>query len=460
MRRRLLATYLTVTLLTLLALVYPLGHMFAVREQDRLLRDIEHDATVIGGLSEDALERGSVPPLGDSLASYARDPGGRVVVVDRAGRSVADSDLGTPAGTEFANRPEIATAIGGGRAEGRRRSETLKADLVFVAIPVASSGVVHGAVRITYPTSTLDRRVRSMWIGLVALSAAVLAVVTVVGVFLARAVTRPVERLKAAARSVAGGDRSARAPTDLGIPELRELALTFNDTTDRLEAVLDSQAAFVGDASHQLRTPLAALRLQLENIESAAPADLQPAVAAARSEAARLSRISDALLSLIHSAGTAANPAPADLVPIVIDRHRTWSPIAADNGVELVRSGASAAWARAIPGAVEQILDNLISNALEVAPVGSTIRIEVAGDGDPVQIRVIDEGPGMTDEERERAFDRFWRGPDAAPGGTGLGLAIVAQLASRCGGAVRLEEAPGGGVAAVVELPVARVSNS
>ncbi len=456
MRRRLLATYLTVTLVMLLALVYPLGQLFAASEQDRLLRDIEHDAAVIGGLSEDALERGSVPPLGDSLASYARDPGGRIVVVDKAGRSVADSNSGTPIGTSFANRPEIAAAIGGGRAEGRRHSETLDADLLFVAIPVASSGVVHGAVRITYPSSTLDHRVRSMWIGLVALSAAVLAVVTVVGVLLARAVTRPVERLKTAARSVAAGDRSARAPTDLGVPELRELALTFNETTDRLEEVLDSQAAFVGDASHQLRTPLAALRLQLENIESAAPADLQPAVAAARSETARLSRISDALLTLIRSAGTDASPAPVDLVPIVIDRHRTWSAIAADNGVELVRSGANAAWARAVPGSVEQMLDNLISNALEFAPAGSTVRMEVDGDRDPVRIRVIDEGPGMTDEERDRAFDRFWRGPDATPGGTGLGLAIVAQLASRCGGAVRLEASPGGGVAAVVELPAAR----
>ena len=288
MRRRLLASYLTITLVTLLLLVVPLGQTFASRESDRLLRDIGQDAIVVASLSEVALERGTPPDLASTLTAYAADPGGRIVVVDRSGYSVADSDTATPPGTSFRNRPEIMSAIQGRRAEGRRPSATLNADLLYVAVPVASSGVVHGAVRITYPSSKLDDRIRSAWLGLGVLAAIVAAVVAMVGIALAGLVTRPVDRLKAAARQIAEGDLSARAPTDAGAPELRELALVFNETAARQQELLEAQRDFVGDASHQLRTPLAAIRLQLENIEAVVPIEVQPAVAAVESDHNRI----------------------------------------------------------------------------------------------------------------------------------------------------------------------------
>src|SRR4029450_4356381 len=118
---------------TLLVLTYPLGRTFASRERDRLLRDIEQDATVVAGLAEDALEQGTIPAIDAVLASYARDPGGRIVVVDKRGQSVADSDFPGVTGVDFTNRPEIVTAISGWRAEGTRRSETLATDLLYVA---------------------------------------------------------------------------------------------------------------------------------------------------------------------------------------------------------------------------------------------------------------------------------------------------------------------------------------
>ncbi len=191
MRRRLIASYLTITVITLLALVYPLGRTFASRERDRLLREIEQDATVVASLAEDALEAGRPPDLDPVLRDYRQDPGGRIVVVDATGRTVADSDRPDTTGVDFTNRPEIVEALGGDIAEGSRRSDTLGADLVYVAVPVASGGVVHGAVRITYPSSTLDERIRAAWVGLAAVSAAVIVAVTAVGFALARLVTRP-----------------------------------------------------------------------------------------------------------------------------------------------------------------------------------------------------------------------------------------------------------------------------
>jgi signal transduction histidine kinase len=452
MRRQLLASYLTIMVITLLVLVIPFGKTFASRERDRLLRDIEHDATVVAGLSEDALEKGTRPDIDAVLAAYGQDPGGRIVIVDRNGRSVADSGTPGEVGVDFTNRPEIATAINGGRAEGSRHSDTLGSDLEYVAVPVASSGVVHGAVRITYPSSTLDDRVRRMWIGLALLCAFVTAVVTAVGFALARLVTRPVDRLDDAARRLAAGDLSARAPVDAGAPELRELASTFNDTAERLEEILDAQAAFVADASHQLRTPLAALRLQLENIESVAPLDLQPALASARSETARLSRISEGLLALTRSAADDVSRGPVDVAAVVEARGLVWDPVAREGGVELEVATPPGVWVVASHGALEQILDNLIDNALEVAPVGSSVQVRVVPTGEAVELHVIDQGPGLSDEQCERAFDRFWRGPTATPGGTGLGLAIVAQLVDRCEGRAELRSGPDGGLDATVSL--------
>ena len=129
-----------------------------------------------------------------------------------------------------------------------------------------SNGVVHAAVRITYPAGTLDARVRSNWIRLAALSGLVLLVVTAVGVVLARSVSRPVRRMQDAAHRMALGDLTVRVPTDEGPPELRDLAATFNLTAERLAQLVDSQRRFVADASHQLRTPLTALRLRLETL--------------------------------------------------------------------------------------------------------------------------------------------------------------------------------------------------
>ena len=452
-RRRLLLSYLTITAFTLLVLVYPLGRVFAGREQDRLLRDIERDAIVVANLSEDALERGTHPPVDAVLASYAQDPGGRVVVLDRTGTVVADCAGAAALGVDFSGRPEIAQALGGGRAEGSRFSDTLGHDLLFVAVPVASSGNVHGVVRITYPSSTLDTRVRDTWMRLGLLSGVVVVLVTGVGFVLARSVTRPVDRLKQAARAIAAGDLSARAPVDDGAVELRELARTFNDTADRLQSTLAAQQAFVADAAHQLRTPLTALQLRLENLEARAGADLHDGLAAARSETIRLARLSDSLLALTRVVGAPVHPEPVDVAAVVRERHEAWAPVAEEADVTLTLDAPAELWASAGPGALEQIVDNYVDNALEVAPAGTTVQLVVVAVAQTVEVHVVDQGRGLTDEQRRHAFDRFWRAPDATPGGTGLGLAIVAQLAQAAGGRAELRAAPGGGVDAMVGLP-------
>ena len=300
---------------------------------------------------------------------------------------------------------------------------------------------------------------RSNWIRLGVLSGLVLLVVTAVGVVLARSVSRPVRRMQGAAHRMALGDLTVRVPTDEGPPELRDLATTFNLMAERLSQLVDSQRRFVADASHQLRTPLTALRLRLETLSPRVAAEDRPRLEAAVNETARLGRLVQSLLVLARLDAAPHEVTDIDVAAIVTERTETWVTCAGDHDVQLTSASPPGLTARAVPGALEQILDNLISNALDAAPAGSTVTIQVARAHEGVDIHVIDQGAGMTDEQRAHAFERFWRPAGAAGEGFGLGLAIVSQLADASGGAARIDTGPGGvGLDVVVHLPAGSIN--
>jgi signal transduction histidine kinase len=317
---------------------------------------------------------------------------------------------------------------------------------------VASGGVVHGVVRASVPTSRLDTLVRRYWLILGGVALVVLAAVAVTGLWLARWVSRPLTDLRDATRRAEAGDLSVRADPGEGPDEVRELASAFNDMVGRLDQLVGTQETFVADASHQLRSPLTALRLRIENMQhGAAPADADD-LEGALAEVDRLSRLVDGLLALARAERRAAERSPQDVGALVRERADAWRAAAAERDVALDDVAAPGLVAALAPGSVEQMLDNLVANALEVAPAGSAVTIAAAGDDGHVTLTVTDAGPGMAAEDRERAFDRFWRGREDRRG-SGLGLAIVRSLAEADDGTVRLEEAPGGGLRAVVTLP-------
>lgn len=450
MTRRLLITYLTITAFTLVVVVVPLGLTFSSRERDRLIFDIERDAQAVGSRVEDDLENRTEPDLASVFQDY-QVPGGRILVVDTEGRSVADSDR-DDLGRDYATRPEIAAALSGERVTGRRHSSTLDATLVYVAVPVASRGVVHGAVRITIPSSTVDQRVRDTWMRLGALSAVVLTAVGAVGLILARGVTRPVRQVEEAARRLAAGDLQARAGEVHGAPELADLARQFDATAERLEQMVEAQRRFVGDASHQLRTPLTALRLRLETLQPI-PGD-EPKVAAALAETDRLGRLVQSLLVIARSESAQPVLADVDLAAVAGERKDAWDDVAALEGVAIEVDGPDALVVQAVDGGPEQILDNLLSNAVAASPEGTTVRVhlEARPDGGG-RLTVTDQGPGMPEEQRAQATARFWRPAGSTKPGSGLGLAIVDHLAMSGGGEVALDAGPDGvGLQVVVEF--------
>ena len=448
MTRRLVLSYVSITLFVLVVLEVPLAVVFARKERADLVAGVRQDALVVALLAEEHLEGDAVVDLQEIVDRYERDAGGRVVIVDARGSAIADSDPFEPDARAFSSRPEVARALQGEVATGWRHSNTLDSDLLYVAVPVATGDVVHGAVRITFPASVVDARIRRAWAVLAAVAATVLLVVLVASVALARSISRPLRALETAASGLGERALAARVPTDNGPPEVRRLGATFNAMATRIERLIGAQQSFVADASHQLRTPLAALRLRLENIAARTRSAPQAGdVEAALTEVQRLSRLVDGLLLLARGEGGAPSPAPVHLAGIVAGRQAAWSALAEERGVSIEAAVPDDLEALTSADRLDQVLDNLIANALEVAPSGSVVRVVGAAIDGAAELHVIDNGPGLSTDERQRAFDRFWRARTARPGeGSGLGLAIVRQLVAADDGEVSLDEAAGGGL--------------
>jgi signal transduction histidine kinase len=438
----------------------PLALHLSQIERDRLTTAIERDAFTIGGkitptlTLEDPERRSAINAV---LDEYLQTKGGTIVVVDSNGYLLSSTDLSVTPGTDYVGRPEIATALLGDPSSGTRLSNTLGGDLVYVAVPVLSGAEVLGAVRITFPKSVLDQSVRDQLQGLLLAASVSIAMAIVVALVFARTVSKPLDKLRVTTDILASGDLTATALEE-GPGETRQLARSFNAMARRLGGLMDRQRSFAGDASHQLRTPLTALRLRLEQageLITSAPEQAQIHIDEALNETDRLTQLTEQLLRLARAEGAVLEKEIIDVSEIVRDRAQEWQYLADEHEVEIIVQGPDSLMINTNQLAVREIIDNYMDNALEVAPPKSQINLTVLALVDSVEIVVSDSGRGMSLQQRERAFDRFWRA-DADSNrrtGSGLGLAIVAQLAQASGLRVELRESPTGGVDAVVGIP-------
>ena len=453
MTRRLVLGYLAITTFVLAILGIPLGVFFERQQIDSLMTDLERDATVLATIYEDALQDGlTADPR--SADDYQDRTGARVVVVDVDGISIVDTEAVTD--RDLSTRPEIEAALAGSHATGSRFSTSLDTELAFAAVPVASGGAVFGAVRVTFDSDDVRERVERFWWGLGATSAVVIVAVAGAGWVMARSISRPLRELQDTAERFAAGDLAPTTPSEK-LPELAALETSMNTMAAELDDLIQRQRRFVADASHQLRTPLTALRLRLENLEAGVsvngPSGDAEELARAIDETDRLARLIQDLLRL----ATANQPRQAeriDLTGIVRDRVDTWTAIAEESDVALeavIDDGDL--FCLMTPGGLEQILDNLLENAIRASPAGGVIRVRVRDALGFARVDVSDEGTGMTDEEKDAATDRFWRG-DPTTEGTGLGLAIVVQLVLTAGGAFVLEDNEPTGLTASFTVPL------
>jgi two-component system sensor histidine kinase BaeS len=282
---------------------------------------------------------------------------------------------------------------------------------------------------------------------LAALAGALLA--AAVAFLLARRIARPVHRVAEASRSLATGQQPAPVPLE-GPDELRVLAAAFNDLSEQLARAREAERNFLLSVSHELKTPLTAIRGYAEALrEGAVPAD--EAAEIVGRDARRLERLVGDLLDLarMNKSEFAVHPAEIDLAEVAAEAVRRYEPQAAGFGVALELDAPAAAPAVADADRLLQVISNLVENALRVTPPHGRVRVEAG----PGRIAVADNGPGLEPEELPHAFDRFYlwsRYGRERPVGTGLGLAIVKQLTTAMGGTVDVTSAAGGGTRFVV----------
>jgi two-component system, OmpR family, sensor kinase len=392
------------------------------------------------------------------VVEAAEQVGGRVIVVDPDGVLMADSDGPAELGTSFATpgRPEISAALDGRVTSDIRDSADLGHDIIATAVPIQDEQRFLGAVRITKNVQQVNDNVRNVTLGLIAIGVAGLLAGLLLAFWLAGSLSRPLSRLARTSRRLGEGDLSARAGEVDAADEIEELSRSFDEMAGRLERTVQAQREFVANASHQLRTPLTAMKLRLEGaIESAPDPDLHERLEAADREVDRLSEIVDRLLVMAREVeeGTTSRVDLADAVARAIDR---WDERASSQDSTLIRRGdesRAGPEARGDPTDLDQILDNLLDNAISYAP--GEVVVESGSSNGRVFLAVSDRGPGIAPADLERVTERFYRGRSAPAGGSGLGLAIARQLAEKWGGALDITSPAEGGTRVEIRLPPA-----
>ena len=294
---------------------------------------------------------------------------------------------------------------------------------------------------------------------LMSISIGIAALVVMLSMFFSRQLTRRLGSLQAAIRGVREGAYNQRAILS-GHDEFTQIAGEFNDLVDRLQETESARRQFVSDASHELKTPLAAIRLltdsilQNENMDNATAREF---VSDIGQEAERLSRITEDLLRLTRlDSGVSEAARLVDVAPVLDRVARMLRPVAEEKGVELLVVNISNAAVVATEGELHQILYNLAENAIKYNRPGGSVRVRAEPGEESTVITVEDNGIGIPPEELSNVFKRFYRVDKArsrAAGGTGLGLSIVSDTVSRRGGAIRAENVTGGGTRFIVTLP-------
>jgi two-component system, OmpR family, sensor histidine kinase BaeS len=285
--------------------------------------------------------------------------------------------------------------------------------------------------------------------------AAVLALLTGLGI--ARRITRPVEKLIAATRAMARGDRAARVGQIPAPGELGELATAFDQMANALDRQEQLRRALVADVAHELRTPIAVLQAGHEALLDGVAEPTPGQLASLRDEVLRLARMVGDLqtLAAAEAAALDLNLSRCDLADIAATAADSLAGRFETSGITLERRLAPAE-VLADPGRLHQVVTNLLTNALKFTPAAGRVTLRTGLPGHGAELEVTDTGVGIPAEELPHIFERFWRGQGAARvSGSGIGLSVAAELARAHSGDLAASSEPGHGTTMTLTLPTA-----
>ncbi|MFH8617000.1 sensor histidine kinase [Streptomyces sp. NPDC017979] len=459
MRTRLLPLLIVLMAGVLLALGFPLAVSVAAAQQQEVVVDRIDDTVRFAALAQFVSESPTVADersttLQDQLDRYHATYDINVGVFLRNGTSaMARAPEGWAVPVDGEGRKAFREALTGRRSQDPPQVWPWQTNgRLVVASPVVRDGDVVAVVLTDSPTDHLRERTLRGWALIVAGESAAMLLAVGAAFRLTGWVLRPVRVLDAATHDIATGQLNSRVAAASGPPELRRLARSFNEMADNVEGVLEQQRAFVADASHQLRNPLAALLLRIELLALELP-EGNAEIASVRTEGRRLAQVLDDLLDLALAEHSSATLELADIGELAAERVAAWRPVAEEKGVHLGDDG-SAVTAWVDPIALSSALDAVIDNAVKFTPGGSSVTVTAAAHGTTCSIVITDGGPGLTDDELARIGDRFWRsGRHQNVKGSGLGLSISRALLSAGGGRIAYEHHEPQGLKVTLTVP-------
>jgi len=387
----------------------------------------------------------------------------RLRVLDGAGVAVADSAGEAGLGVDYSERTEVQEALAG-RYGAFTRTGDDGVYAMFIAYPIRSSGQIIGVSYASAPTLSVTLLLREYRQQLALTLGMFLLATLILAELLSRWLTRPLRYLETGTAAFAAGDFSVRVQP-VGARETRALAEAFNTMADRVEHVVAElkneerrKSRFVSDVSHELRTPLTAIRGAAETLldGEVPPEDAERFLSTIVSESDRLARLANDLLALQRIEG-ATGELPLrrlDLVEVARRAVAALEPLLDERGARVEVSGQAPA-VLGDPDRLQQVVANLIDNATRVAE-GSPVRVDISSEPGRAVLSVLDEGPGIPEEDLQRLFDRFYRtqaSRDRSTGGSGLGLAIVKAIVTAHAGEIEAANRPEGGARFTMRLP-------
>jgi heavy metal sensor kinase len=387
---------------------------------------------------------------GERAASQVLDPGGRLVLA--YGDAVSHAPM--------LGRADRARVLRGARVHRTSRLGP-EHQRVRLAARVVSRRGRPAIIVAAASMAGVDRSVHRLLVLLLLAGPAALVATAAGGWWLARRALRPIDRLTTEASAIGVGRLGDRLADPRTGDEVAHLAATLNTMLSRIEQGVDEQRRLVADTSHELRSPLAAMRAELDVSlrADALDAPARAVLESTREEVIRLSRMVDDLLTLAGAdeGELALALTGADLADVAADVAAAMEPLATAHGIVLVVDAAPAPCA-GDADRLHQAIGNLVDNAIKYSPHGGAVQIATATEDGAAVVRVADAGPGIAPELRERVFDRFFRADASrtrATGGSGIGLAIVRELARAHGGRAWVQPGDGGGSVFVLSVPAA-----
>jgi len=443
---------------------------------DRMLKDRASTDKLAAELAP-LYTSGRISDLQNKLEAHGGELGGRLILLDETGKVQLDSF--SELNGKRLELPEVVSILAMGKAAdygvheltGDGKPRTLWDYLrpydpdsewvSYCSAALTKNGVIQGVLLYSSPVKDMMQRLSSLQSRMILyfLLAAVAAMV--IALVFSRLLTKPLAALTRSIQRMGRGDFSVRVPVK-GSSEIRRLSETFNTMSEKLEMLDTSRNQFVSNASHELKTPLATMKILLEGIIY--QPDMDPEMRTEfltdiNREIDRLNSIISDLLTLVSmdSKAMRLKRTTFSLAQVVSDTARLLMPVAERNHQELKIVLNDKCEMYADCPKLTQVCYNLMENALKYTQEGGSIRVRLIRSGRDAVLTVSDNGPGIPKEDQTHIFDRFYRVDKARSrdtGGTGLGLSIVHQMVLMHGGSISVESEEGHGSTFTVELPI------